>query len=580
MTRSTLPLLVLVALGTLGTAAYLALAGGDQGSAPSALDPGRPAGSVSQPDRVDAGAEDLATAAGRERGGGAATGRTTGRSTGRTAVNQGARQPDRSRTAGAAAVLLVEIVREEDDRPMSGARVTFLDRSAQDGWQEAWKTRRARQAFLAARGQTLVADAAGILSVPRTTSGALSAQSRGYYGELEWSELPQESLRLVLSAPSVLNVQLVDGSGRPLQGAMVVLTVERDGVRKTLQKQRTTGPTAIAIFRRLELTVLGPDEQLWIEPGFPCAGDPHLKIEAHDLPSEVQRLVVGDTGSLRVLVTDERGRPLEETALVFLGRFETGPAGRTFEGLHGVRLMGGRATFPNLGLGVTVALRLEGAFERAPQLFEVAGPTRPGQVAEARLDWTAMHPVLLVRAVGESGRVLSNRGGTFFVHQGEKSTTGSPVRTDTRGQLRIVIQQPGDGDGPRELEVLLRSSASDPLLEARRALPHPLEGGAHDLGDLLFRSPPALVSGVVRDIGGRPVFGASVRVILSAGSRLGLADRSARTDRRGMFTVYGTCDEQAVSVVVAQRGFTTLRQKNVRPGTSGLELTLITAGGR
>ena len=205
---------------------------------------------------------------------------------------------------------------------MGGARVTFLDRGAQDGWEKAWQNPATRKAFLRARGQTLVADATGILLVPRTSSGALSAQVRGYYGELEWSELPRETLRLTLAPPTVLTVQLVDGHGKPISNAMVVLTVERDGVRETLQKQKTTGSKAIAMFRRLELTFgsFEPDEQLRVEPGFPCPGDPHLKIDPHALPTEVQRLIVGDTGSLRVLVTDERGRPLEESALVYGGR--------------------------------------------------------------------------------------------------------------------------------------------------------------------------------------------------------------------------------------------------------------------
>jgi hypothetical protein len=377
-------------------------------------------------------------------------------------------------------------------------------------------------------------------------------------------------------------VQLIDGDGNAIPGATVVLTAERNGVRKTERETKATGSMSIAFFRRIRASYgpLGPEAQLRIEPGFPCPGDPHLKIDAYDLPTEVLRLVVGDTGSLRVRVTDERGRPLEEMAIVTLGRFKGGAEGRTFEGLLGQRLMGGNYTFQNVGLGLTVALRLEGNAERAPQVFEVPGPTRPGQTAEARLDWTQLYPVLVARAIDQSGNVLRNRGGTFLLHQGGQSAGGSPVRTDTRGELRIVIQEPGAGTGTRELEVRLRSATTEPPMEARRELTRPLTGGEYDLGDLVFDSPPALVSGLVHDASGRPLFGASVRIQVADGSRAGVADRSTRTDRRGRFTIYGTCDADVVTVVVAQRGFITLRQKNVRPGTSDLQLTLATGGGR
>jgi len=574
MARSTLPLLVLVALVTLATAGYLALSDGDRANVPQALDPDRQSGPVTQPDGLVPGGGDLAPVEGR--------GADSAGPTGRTEVGSGGREPTSPRTAGPTGTLSIAVVRGSDDRHMVGARVTFLDRNAQKGWEAAWKTPAGRDAFLRTHGHMLVADAAGILSVPSTTSGALIADHRGQHGTLEWNELPQEPLRLVLSLPIALTVQLIDAKGHPLLDAMVVLTVERDGVRKTLQPRRASGSTGTAVFQGVKRSYgsFGPDEQLRIEPGFPCPGDPHLKIDPHALPTEVQKLQVGDTGSLKVSVTDERGRPLEERAKVILGRFVGAAEGRTFEGLHDTPLMGGRATFGSIGLGMTVALRIEGSAERAPQVFEVPGPTLPGQIVEARLDWTERYSVLVARAIDESGNVLRNRGGTFLLHQGGQSAGGSPVRTDTRGELRIVIQKPGQGDGPRELEVRLRSAVTEPPMEARRVLTQPLTGGEYDLGDLVFTSPPALVSGVVHDAGGRPLFGASVRIQLPDGSRAGTPDRNTRTDRRGMFTIYGTFDADVVTVVIAQRGFKTLRQKNVRPGTSGLEVTLETGGGR
>lgn len=579
MVRPTLPLLVLVALGTLATAGYLALSGGEEISAPPALDPGRAPGSVTQPDRLDGGGDVLAPVQRRDPAADATTGRTE--------VAPGVKEPSSSRTAGASGTLRVAVVRESDARPMVGARVTFLDRNTQKGWEAAWKVPANRESFLKAHGQMLVADSAGILSVPSTTSGALLSLWRGQDGTLEWSELPREPLRLILSLPVALQVQLVDGNGRPLPGATVVLTVERNGVRKKLMERPASGSTAIAVFQSVKRSYgsLGPDEPLWIEPGFPCSGDPHLEIDPHALPTEVQRLVVGDIGSLKVIVTDERGRPLQEMANVTLGRFLVGTGGRAFEELHSKRLIGGRATFANLGLGLTVALRIEGNAERAPQEFEISGPTRKGQVVEVRLDWTERYSVLVARAIDESGILLRNRGGTFLLHQGGQSVGGSPVRTDTRGELRIVVQKPGEGDGTRVLEVRLRSAATEPPMEARRELTRPLKGGDYDLGDLVFHSPPALVSGVVRDVGGRPLFGASVRIQLSSGARpggarSGIPDRNTRTDRRGMFTIYGTCDDDVLTVVVAQPGFATLRTKGVRPGTSDLQLTLNTGGGR
>lgn len=103
MVRPTLPLLVLVALGTLATAGYLALSGGEEISAPPALDPGRAPGSVTQPDRLDGGGDVLAPVQRRDPAADATTGRTE--------VAPGVKEPSSPRTTGASGTLRVAVVR-------------------------------------------------------------------------------------------------------------------------------------------------------------------------------------------------------------------------------------------------------------------------------------------------------------------------------------------------------------------------------------------------------------------------------------------------------------------------------------
>jgi len=473
----------------------------------------------------------------------------------------------------------LHVVLAESGEPIPGAQVTFLDRRANPEWVASWSEPTTRLQFVRTNGRLLEADPQGLVRVPMTDSGAVSARLSGHYGELEWNLAPREALRLEVYADSDLRVRVLDERGLPRSGVPVVLMRDRDGVGIPMITRQTVGAEAIAAFPRVRqllgagATAVGGCS---VTLGFPCALPPRLVIDTAAPPTEVVDLRMPSTGRLVVHVVDETGQPLQSLANVTLGA-TLGPNGEPIQqGATTQRLVGGRASFPFVGVGARFQVRLDGAAERPPKSEPHDGPTRPGEEKEIRLTWGDRYPSVSARAVDSTGAPLSQRRGRYFLWSGAQVNGGPVLATDGSGRFTLVVDRPLAAEGGRRVEATLFAATGGPPLEARIDLGFDLSGTMVELGDVVFVPAAALASGRVVDAAGAPLFGVHVRAELPSGDGEWAAERNlaSSTDRDGAFAIYGRSEARTLRLVAFRQGFEEARTPPVAPGTGGLEITL------
>ena len=469
----------------------------------------------------------------------------------------------------------VHVVHAEDGSPFPHVQLTFLDRERVRGWREAWSEPRRRSA-LKASGSRVSSDARGRLELLHTTSGVLTVRLLGFSGELEWDGKPSEHLVLSVETEHNLHVQVVDDSGRPMTGVPVVVIGKGETVLTRLNR-RTSLPDGIAEFKRLrEVFSWAPaGSSCRVTFGFPCGNPPGVTIDPRHPPAETLRLVLPSVGSISVLVTDERGEPLQEVVNLSLGEIELRNGKRVFRGIATQRVVAGRTSFDRVGVRAPIALRLDGSRERPPVTSEHTGPDLPGQERTIKLAWTERHPILVGQSVHDDGTPLVRRRGRVYLRTAAGLQPAPPFTSDDKGRFRMVVEQPWKQGQRREVVVILVPDSNEPPLDARLDISHALPGGVSEVGRLVFHARPTLVSGIVKDRKGRPLFGAMLRVELVDGP-LGepTAQIAKASDRRGAFTLHGRSEASELRLVVSRRGYQTLTRDGVRPGSVGLEIVL------
>ena len=471
------------------------------------------------------------------------------------------------------------VVLAESGEAIPGAQVTFLDRRANPEWVASWSEPTTRLQFVRSHGRVLEADPQGVVRLPMTDSGAVSARLGGHYGELEWNLPPRQPLRLEVHADSDLRVRVLDERGLPRTGVPVVLMRDRDGVGIPMITRQTVGAEAIAAFPRVRqllgagATAVGGCS---VTLGFPCAQPPRRAIDTDAPPTEVVDLRMPPTGRLVVRVADETGQPLQSLANVTLGA-TLGPNGEPVQqGATTQRLVGGRASFPYVGVGARFQVRLDGAADRPPKTETHEGPSRPGEEKEISLTWADRYPSVTARAVDSAGAPLSQRRGRYFLWSGTQVNGGPVLATDGSGRFTLIVDRPLAADGSRRVEATLFAATGGPPLEARIDLGFDLQGVSVELGDVVFLPASALVSGRVVDAAGAPLFGVHVRAEVPAPDGSWRAERNlaSSTDREGAFAIYGRSEARTLRLVALRQGFEEARTPSVAPGTGGLEITL------
>lgn len=466
----------------------------------------------------------------------------------------------------------VHVVHAEDSSPFAHVQLTFLDREGVRGWREAWPEASQRSALMAS-GSRVTSDAFGRLELPRTTSGALTVRRPGFWGELEWDGTPSEHLVLSVETERHLYVQVVDDRGRPMTGVPVSI-IGGD----TVLTRRTSSPDGSAEFKRLWEAFSGApaDSSCRVTFGFPCGELPEVSIDPRHPPAKL-RLVLPSVGSISVLVTDERGEPLQEVVNLSLGQIELRAGERVFRGIATQRVVAGRTSFDRVGVRAPIALRLDGSRERPPVTSEHTGPELPGQERTIQLSWTQRHSILVGRSVADDGTPLMRRRGEAYLRTATGLQPAPTFTSDEEGRFRMVVEEPWKEGERREVVVILVPESNGPPLDARLDISRALPDGVSKVGDLVFQPRPTLVSGFVKDGKGRPLFRAMLRVELVDGP-LGEPTEQIASDRQGAFTLHGRSEASELRLVVSHRGYQTLTRDGVRVGSVDLEIVLQAGG--
>jgi hypothetical protein len=477
---------------------------------------------------------------------------------------------------------LVVLVLRIDGSSVPGARVLFLDRKAPSAtdWREAWDDPRQREAFIRRHGKTQVADDQGRVTVAGTDSGVLQGSAAGISGRLEWTGPVDSPLRLVLRPERNLRVQVVDHRGRPQPGVRVAI-VKPDRAAGPGYARQTEGPEAIATFARVQrvLGSLVPGRpRPYVTFGFPCVNPPRVELDPDAIPEEVVVLKLPPVGSLEVRVVTESGVPLKEVVNVSLGERVPVPGGEpSFRASHNERLMGGKVLFTYVGVGAKVAVKLGGARDRPDLIEDVEGPSQAGEVKRVTLRWTERYPVLLGTAVTPTGQVLAGRRGRFMVWSDGRGSGGPPLICDTQGRFRLVLATNLEGQAGRRAELELYSRDGSGPLEATLQLEARLAPGETDVGQVTFTPKPPLVTGWVRSADGTPMVGVHVRAMVEGNTPAtggGPSSFSATTVGDGSFTIYGRIDA-TFELVAVRRGHKQVRLKDIRAGSSGIEISMM-----
>ncbi|MCZ6597243.1 MAG: hypothetical protein O7B99_06380 [Planctomycetota bacterium] len=457
-------------------------------------------------------------------------------------------------------------------------------------------------------GRRFRADDEGRLFVPRGTDVALVAGSKGdLWGMTQLDTGMDEPIRLELGADPSVEVHVVDTLGNPVAGVPVALRMKRKGAQGGMQggvpdlnKVLTdrSGKAVISRFRRI-LEEMNDGARDWVPHVAITAmlAEPvEQEIDPDDLPADPIVLVMPPTGEVEILLEGFDGEPFTKQAFVMLSPAsneadEARPA-RAMMGQGGAMAMAedGRVLFSHVGLGLQLAVVAGTMESNEPVEESIDGPVSAGQRVTLRLALTSDAPVLVARLLDEDGEPFRETVVQISLWQqqasGGSSSQNSGLRTDENGLVRMPLRDDEVAPGDTRTVTFAMTPDAGTELGARLDLSWTLPPGETDLGDVVLRPKPLLVSGTVTDQDGDPIAGAGVRlhrvswVNPDDGEVRWTRIRQARTSSGGDggFEVHGWIENERMAVSAEHASFRSGERVEVRAGTKGVRLQLEGAG--
>lgn len=463
-----------------------------------------------------------------------------------------------------------------DQRVVEAAEVRFMA-SDPDGEQLLREAMLAygwdRIPLLERHGEKLLTDAAGEVRLPRFHSVASVAARHGdLWSMLDLREGMEGPVLLVLRASPALKIEVVDAAGKPASHVPVTLRSVQGTEGMDLWRG-TSDANGVAVIQhvadvaqqdRLEGTLL-------LAPGFPCGAEFARTVDLRTDLAKPVRLTVPPLGSLTVRVESNDGSALPRGSFVTV----TGVDG--VDGEVSAQVIDNVAHISALAVGVAVQLRGHTSERWRPCLGNHAGPSLPGEVANAALRFDAEWPALSAQLVEENGTPAATQ--SFNAHL--LSELGLPlrsfgVRTDAVGKFRCDLPSFG-GVRCSRLEVTrverdtgsVHSMAFAPLSQH-----HP--DGVTLLGTLILQPAPRVVSGTVVDTDGLPLRGTLVEVELRTPTGVWLQSHELRCESgvQGAYEIRGPVPAAPLRLRVQRERWRLLDAVPFTPGSSGVRLVL------
>lgn len=495
------------------------------------------------------------------------------------------------RAPAVAGGVLLRVVDAVTQAPVPGAEVFWYGEDAGEPPQSEvdYHLRKVDpEAFHRRRGVRVVAAADGTVRLPTTSWFAVVARAGDRYGEAQRRRGGAEFL-LPLHRERELTVRTVDASGKPVPGVAVrfrgswldrgevvewsalLPASDAAGLTRLPHVQELVSPRLAQ--RLLQRSLSGEAE--WQRASVAAAvtrleGDA-VAVDLRNLPPAPVDVVVPPTGSIELALKGPAGEPFplppgpQLRALLV----PDGGMSKPVEPALDTRPWGadGRAVFEAVACGRRYELRgrtnwYEGA--------AFAGPARPGDRVVVDVPLPRGQAWLLGRLVGEDGKpwtrdVSLRMGGNHLLPGHPEGRFFVPVSNHAGRQPKAWF------------------SANDGLLEAEATFPAPLPDGVTDLGTVVLRPPPLLVSGqvVVRGAAEPAAFRATLRARIESWNpeaSFGRADWTpVQLDAEGRFAVHAAARNVDYVFVVDGNTLPGAHAK-FTPGTVGLEVLAAPGG--
>jgi hypothetical protein len=451
-----------------------------------------------------------------------------------------------------------------------------------------------REVVLRKNGIHLVCDSRGAVVLPREGDyDTVVARSGDLYAEAP-ARTNEDTIVLRLGTDRTVTIQVVDESGNPLADVVTGIRASSNADRFVVQAQ-TAAPDGLArichVDQRLPELRSGTTRFLAALGGIlqPAV---ELALDPDHLPVEPIRLVMPATGHLVVVLENAAGEAARDNWVYVHPLIRREGNGRVERGLRSiVHSRDGRATFERVGLGLELLIEGHPKQEDRPIKITQLGPRSPGEEVVVRMRFTESYPVLVGRVLGEDGVPISSARihSSFRVagDDGESEDAGTDIRPDDAGEFRQALEV--DMRSPRSIDGSLRTGpagnagdAGARVLFAEIHVAGDYSSGEIDLGDIVLREPPVVLSGSVRNDAGENVHWASISI-----ARKHVHDEQqgrwnwdwvtslrAQTDMDGAFTCAGIAEIGDYAYVANANGYSSTGFVPFEPGLHGIEIVL------
>ena len=444
------------------------------------------------------------------------------------------------------------------------------------------------------------------------TGCAVLAKRGGLLGFLKIPENASPPLKIAISPPPEIQVQVVDPLGRPVPGVPVGMTFLPGPFRFPLFRALTKGPTGTAEFPlqtpslvytflrgEPKVSLLVPMKKPVVKRLGPRAG--RGKPVVLELPP---------TGKVLVEIEGPGGFAPKGDTLVVLNREEEGETGENEDQHMILSLLGrgqlhsakkGKALFPFVGLGLNLRVfalqdrdsaSLGRSGKKRPLIGALLapGPTLPGEtkVFHLLLEPGDQGSFLKGRLLLPSGKPASKcqvlwegaaREEIVRHPSSSSSFFARSVWTDSKGRFTLDLPKEFPRRNPSQLAFYIPSEH----LEASIPLPPFLPPGTTELGDIRLRAQRVLAEGKVQDPQGKPLEGVELNLFPPETQPPGSSPRehfflSSESGKSGEFRIYGSLSFRKYRLRAWKDGWFQDKEKTIFPGAKNVKIVLRKGG--
>lgn len=338
-----------------------------------------------------------------------------------------------------------------------GAEILYFDRaSAKD---KDWNRDQARfedtETLLDRYGDRFTADQQGRAVLPARKSYAyIAARAQGEFASTYlFDDVASDGgteVELLLRPSTTITVEVVDSLGRPVPNQRVEYQNAFGTSFAQCLTPTITNEHGIAQLRNIQERLAEGKSSNIHRIAVPIPGGVVAhEFLLHEPPSEVVRLQLPATGSLRVLLHDAEGNPLRDGMPVQMQAYAEPEAGSDLPkanaqfGTQMVWTQDGQAYFERVGLNTKLVAWMQPQGQREPIEIVGMGPMVEGQIAELTLITPPAPSVVSLMVTDETGAPFSERGLSMrqVVLQDGQAPEPMSMRVGTRPDGRTRFYQ-------------------------------------------------------------------------------------------------------------------------------------------